>query len=143
MAMLVKVTKSLTDRLPKLISPGVHAVIDYATATAFLVAAFAFWKRNPPAGISAMLASGSEFLLSAMTDYPGGLTRDIDFPAHGRIDVGLTLLTATLPTLMNFSDKPEARFFNMQAIGMAAVAGLTDFTGTGERKQLKKLEKAA
>jgi len=50
-------------------------------------------------------------------------------------------MVGTMPTFLGFEETSQARFFSMQAIGMAAVAGLTDFTGTGERKQLKKLEK--
>jgi len=82
-------------------------------------------------------------LLSAITDYPGGITRQVSFRTHGRIDGGLALLTASLPEFMNFSDTPQARLFDMQAIGIAATAGLTDFTGTGETKQLARLERTA
>jgi hypothetical protein len=143
MPILLKATKALTDRMPKVISPGAHAAIDYATAGAFLLGSFLFWKRHRAAAISAMLCGFSEVLVAAVTDYPGGMVPQISFETHGRLDVGLSLFTATLPEFMNFDDTSQARFFGMQALGMAAVAGLTDFTGTGERKQLKKIEKVA
>ncbi len=140
MPLLTKATKAVTDRLPKVISPRAHAVLDYATAAVFLGASVAFWKRNRPAALSAILCGGSQLLLATMTDYPGGLVRSVSFETHGRMDGGFALLAATLPELMKFADSQQARFFDLQAVNIAATAGLTDFMGPGERKQLKKLE---
>ena len=100
-------------------------------------------NRHRAAAVSAMICGWSELLVAMMTDYPGGLVREMTFETHGRIDVGLALFAATLPEFMNFDDAKEARLFQLQALGMAATTGLTDFTGTGERKQLKRIEKVA
>jgi hypothetical protein len=43
--------------------------------------------------------------------------------------------------MLRFSGEPESRFFRVQGLAMATVAGLTDFTGTGEGGQLKELDK--
>lgn len=140
MPLLTKATKSLTDRLPPVISPGAHAVIDYAVAGVFLVSSLAFWKRNRPAAVAAMICGGSELLLAAMTDYPGGIVPDMSFRTHGRIDSGMPLLVASLPEFLNFTHTKQSRLFDAQAIAMAATAGLTDFEGTGKSKQLARLE---
>jgi hypothetical protein len=143
MPFLVKATKAATDRLPKIVSPRAHAAIDYATAGAFLLSSLLLWRRHRPAAVSAMICGGSELLVAALTDYPGGIVREISFPAHGRIDVGLAMFAATVPEFMNFADDPAARLFDMQALVMAAATGLTDFTGTGETKQLARIEEEA
>lgn len=140
MPLLLKAAKAITDRLPKVISPGAHAAIDYGTAATFLAMSAVYWRRHRPAAVSAMICGLSESLVAMMTDYPGGL---LSLEAHARIDVGLALLTATIPEFMKFEDRHEARFFNLQALAMASVAGLTDFKRTGERKQLQKTERAA
>jgi hypothetical protein len=67
----------------------------------------------------------------------------VSFETHGAIDFGLTGLVASLPDIMRFPKEPEARFFRMQGLALAVVAGLTDFTGTGERGQRKKVVKRA
>lgn len=140
MPFLTAATKTIADRLPPVISPRLHAIIDYATAGTFLLSSWAFWKRNRTAAMAAMIAGGSQLLLAAMTDYPGGLVRDMPFRTHGRIDSGLPLFVATLPEFLHFEDTKQARLFQAQAIGMAAAAGLTDFEGTGRSKQLARLE---
>ncbi|MCI0349813.1 MAG: hypothetical protein L0Z53_10340 [Acidobacteriales bacterium] len=143
MPLLQSAAQGLTDRLPTVISPRTHAIIDYATAAAFLTMGGVLWRRNRRAALASLLCGGAELLTSLLTDYPGGVAKAITFPAHGRIDAGLAAMTATMPTYFGFDDTAQSRFFRVQGIGMAAVAGLTDFTGTGERQQLKKLKKRA
>ena len=51
MAILNMGVKAVTNRLPKVISPTTHAIIDYATAGAFFVGAALFWKNHKRAAI--------------------------------------------------------------------------------------------
>ena len=141
MPLLANLTKSVTDRMPKVISPGAHAVIDYATAAGFIGMGIFLWKREKRAAISSLVCGAAEAATAAMTDYPGGLVDEISFETHGRIDVGMAGLVATMPGVMRFEDDPSSRFFTMQAVMMAAVTGLTDFTGSGRPGQLSRLEK--
>jgi hypothetical protein len=143
MPFLDKAAKRIADRLPSVISPKTHAIIDYATAAAFLAASGLLWRKNRPAALGSLICGGSELLISMLTDYAGGVAKSISFPQHGRIDAGLAGMTGTMPAFLGFAETPQARFFRMQAIAKAAVAGLTDFAGTGERKQLKELGKRA
>lgn len=117
----------LNSRLPKVISPKAHALIDYANATAFLLAGAMLWRKHQRAALSAVMCGAMEAATSAMTDYPGGVAKVIDFPTHGKIDAGLTGLVAMMPNFMGFSDDPQATFFRNMAIGLGVTTGMTDF----------------
>ena len=141
MPFLDKAARGIADRLPTVISPRTHAVIDYATAGTFLAMGGLLWRKNRRAALASLICGGSELLTSVLTDYPGGVTKAISFPLHGRIDAGLATMVGTMPNFLGFDDTAQSRFFRLQAIGIAAVTGLTDFTGTGERRQVKKIQR--
>jgi hypothetical protein len=144
MPILDKAARWTTNKMPKLISPKTHAVIDYAMAASFIGMAVFFWKRNKRAAVSAVLCGAAETVTALCTDYPGGVVREITFETHGAIDFSLSGLVAGLPSMLRFSNEPESRFFRMQGMALAAVAGLTDFTGSGKGGQLKEVyERAA
>jgi hypothetical protein len=144
MPLLERSAKWATNKLPKAIGPKAHAAIDYAAAASFFGMAALFWRRNQRAAVSCLFCGAAETMAALLTDYPGGITRAITFETHGAIDFGLTGLVAGLPGIMRFAKEPEARFFRMQGLALAVVTGLTDFTGTGERGQMKKVvERAA
>jgi hypothetical protein len=143
MPLLHKAVKLLTDRMPKVISPGVHAAIDYSTACVFFAMAGVFFSRNKKAALSCAMCGAGELLTSVFTDYPGGVKKVIGLRTHGAIDLGFATLVATLPSMMKFEDDTESRFFSLQSATITAVAGLTDFKGTGETRQLKEIEEAA
>lgn len=129
-----------TNRLPKVINPTAHAILDYATAASFFGMAALFWNRNKRAAVSSIICGAAETITAMLTDYPGGVTDAISFETHGSIDFGISGLVASLPDMMRFSDDPESRFFRLQGTALAVLTGLTDFTGTGERKQMEKLD---
>jgi len=143
MPILEKATMWATNKMPKVINPTVHAIIDYGMAASFFAVAALFWGRNKRAAISSLVCGGAETVTAMLTDYPGGVTDAISFETHGRIDFGMSGLISSMPNVMRFSDENESTFFRMQGLAMAAVAGLTDFTGTGERKQRERLEERA
>jgi hypothetical protein len=143
MPLLEKATMWATNKMPKVINPTVHAIIDYGTAATFFAMAALFWRRNKRAAISSLVCGGAETVTAMLTDYPGGVTDAISFETHGRIDFGMSGLISSMPNLMRFSDDNESTFFRMQGLAMAAVTGLTDFTGTGERKQRERLDERA
>ena len=129
-----------TNRLPKVINPTAHAIIDYATAASFFGMAALFWNRNKRAAVSSIICGAAQTITAMLTDYPGGVTDAISYETHGSIDFGISGLVASLPDMMRFSDDPESRFFRIQGTALAVITGLTDFTGTGERKQMEKLD---
>ena len=143
MPLLDKSAQFVTNRLPKVISPAAHAVIDYAMAASFLAMGAFFWKRNKRAAVSSFICGGAEVVTALMTDYPGGVAREISLETHGAIDFGLSGMAASMPDMLRFTGEREATFFHLQGLAMATVSGLTDFTGTGKGRQLKDLDERA
>ena len=143
MTMMATLTKAATDHMPKVISPRTHAVIDYLSAACMFGAAALFWRHNKRAAVSSLVCGAAELSNTLFTDFPGGVVPEITFATHGRIDVGLAALTGALPDFMGFKDEKEAAWFTFKAIEIAAVTGLTDFTGTGRPKQLKEIDDRA
>ena len=119
--------KALSHRLPKVIKPKTHAIIDYATAGSFLVMGALLWKRHKRAAIGSIVCGAIEANTAMMTDYPGGVAKIISFETHGKIDAGFAGFVGLLPSLLGFSDEKESWFFRGQAMGLAAVTGMTDF----------------
>jgi hypothetical protein len=118
---------AMSGRMPKVINPRTHAVIDYVVAGTFLAVGALYWGRNKRAAISSFICGAATVMNSMLTDYPGGTWRVMSYQNHGRIDAGLAGITATMPNLMQFADDREARFFQMQALAETAVTALTDF----------------
>lgn len=127
MALLESGVRFAAGRMPKVIKPGTHAVLDYAVAGVFLAMGTRLWKRNRRAAVGSLLCGGAAALNAMVTDYPGGVVHAIDYRTHGRIDAGLAALTASAPRLLGFSDEDEARFFGFQALAETVVSGLTDY----------------
>ena len=117
-----------TRYMPKVISPRGHALADYAVAGAFLLMGALFWRRNKRASLGALVCGSAELANNLLTDYPGGVSKTLSFPVHGKIDVGLAGMTALMPEFMAFNYEPEKKFFIGQAALMTAVANLTDFS---------------
>src|SRR5437588_12079643 len=98
MALTDMATRAMTDKLPKVIKPKAHAVLDYAMAGAMFTLAAFFWKRNKRAAIGAMDCGGATVTTGLLTGYLGGGKTMITFETHGRIEAGLAGLTATMAT---------------------------------------------
>jgi hypothetical protein len=141
MPLLDHAARFATNKLPKVITPRAHAIIDYAVAASFFGMAAFFWRRNKRAAVSALVCGTAETVTALCTDYPGGAVKEISYETHGTIDFGLSGLVASLPDMLRFSDEPESRFFRMQGLALATLTGLTDFTGTSEGNQLDELDK--
>ncbi len=125
------------DHLPKVISPGVHAVIDYAVAGSFLLMGGLFWKNNKRASAGAFMIGGAMLAESLCTDYPGGVTDVISFQMHGKLDTGMAGLIASLPDLLGFKSEPEAKHFRMQGFAEAMIVGLTDWNAGSSQSELE------
>jgi len=83
-------------------------------------------------------------LLNAMfTDYPGGVVRGMSFETHGKIDVGMAGLTASIPGLMGFGRDAQARFFEATAVAETLAAGFTDYREEVELEEREREERTA
>lgn len=127
MALMQKGVALAAGRMPKKISPRLHAALDYAVAGSFLLAGALFWKRNRRAALGSLLCGGATAAVSLLTDYPGGVRKVIPYSMHGQIDTGLVAMTAAMPRLVNIEGDREAKFFSRQAVAKTAITAMTDF----------------
>lgn len=127
MPISTKLTEFVTKPLPKFVNPGVHAVIDWGAAAAFLTAGALLWNKNRRASTASYLCAGLTGSLIFFTDCPGGVWKKISFETHGKIDPGVSALVASMPNLLNFSNQEESKLFQAMGIGLAAVRSLTRF----------------
>ncbi|MGH9513508.1 MAG: hypothetical protein ACRD2U_15360 [Terriglobales bacterium] len=125
MPKLNAVAYGVTRRLPKVISPRDHAIADYVAVGLFAVAGGLFWRRNKPAATAALICGTAELALNLITDYPGGVAGIVSFPDHGRADMALAALTATIPDLLGF--RKGRKFFLLQSGALTVAANLTQF----------------
>lgn len=127
MALVETGVRALSNRLPKVISPKTHAIIDYAVAGSFFLMGGLMWRSSKRAAIASFACGAAETAVAMLTDYPGGVARLISFETHGKIDAGTSGAVAMIPSLLGFSDQKKAIFFRAQGVGMAATTGMTDF----------------
>jgi len=127
MPISTKLTELATKPLPKAISPGMHAAIDWGTTDAFVAAGALLWKKNKRAALASYLCADLIGSLIFLTDCPGGVWKKISFETHGKVDTGVSALVASLPNLLGFADERESKLFQGMGIGLAAVSSLTNF----------------
>jgi hypothetical protein len=120
-------TSVITNRLPKVISPKVHAIIDWSTVGSLALMGALFWKSSKRAAIASWATAAGEATISLLTDYPGGVADVISFPTHGKIDAGTAGAVAMLPTILGFSRETKSLYFRIQGAAIAATTGMTDF----------------
>ncbi len=141
MSLLHKSASMFADRLPKVLGPGVHSVIDYSMAALFFTAGALFWRRHKSAAVSALLCGAGAMLNGLFTDYPGGAVQAISWETHGKIDAGLAGITAAIPRMMGFGEDAQARFFEASAIAETLAAGFTDYhaqPGTAGQSRIRR-----
>jgi len=127
MPLMQKGVAAMSGHLPKVISPKVHAIIDYANLAAFITMGVLLLKKNRRAAIASFICAGGEAANTLLTDFPGGVTNVISFPTHGKIDMALSAASAALPGFLEFQDEPQAKFFEMMGLGITGVTAMTDF----------------
>lgn len=134
MPLLEQGAKFAARKMPKVINPTTHAVLDYVVAGSFLIKAALLWKRNRRAAAASLMCGGATLANAMVTDYPGGVWRKISYRAHGRNDSALAGFTAAAPGLLGFKDDDEAGFFRAEALTETVILGLTDFEYYEERE---------
>ena len=125
----------LMNRVPKVISPTTHAVIDYAVVGYYFIAAGACWGSNKRAGIAALTNGAAVLGVSMFTDYWGDGRKPISFETHGKIDAGQGLAATLAPLLLGFAGKPSASLVWGQSASEVAVLAMTDFEAADRESQ--------
>jgi len=127
MALLQKSASIFYNRLPKVLGPRTHSIIDYSVAALCFSAGALFWRRHKSACVGALLCGSGVLLNTLFTDYPGGVKKAISFETHGKIDMGIAGITASIPGLMGFAADPHAHFFEATAVAETLAAGFTNY----------------
>ena len=119
--------RAATRRLPKSIPLKTHAIVDYAVAGSFLAAAALLWNRHRRAATAALVCGAAGAANALLTDYPGGVFKVVPLSQHRHIENTIAGALATIPGIAGFSEDRISYLFRGQGIGMAALAGITDF----------------
>jgi hypothetical protein len=127
MPLLQTGAKFAARKLPDVINPATHAVLDYAVAGAFFLKAVLLWKRHRRAAAGSVICGGAVVANALVTDYPGGVFRKISYHTHGRNDMAIAGFTASAPRLLGFDKQDAATFFSVGAVVETVVTELTNF----------------
>jgi hypothetical protein len=113
--------------MKKPISPRLHGVLDYGTAA--ITAAVPLLSRMSPRGArTAETWAAGYAILSALTDYPLAVKRQLPFRAHGTVDRTLGLMLPILPWVLGFRGDRRARNLFLALAGVTIlVTMLTDW----------------
>ena len=102
-------------------------MLDYSVAATYLTYGFSRLRQHRPAATLALLNGFMVLGMSLMTDYPGGVWRQLSFKGHRNGDIGQAAFAALGPALFGFSREPEAQFFYGQAASEVGVIATTDW----------------
>jgi hypothetical protein len=114
--------------VPKMISPKVHAWLDFAVTSYFLGLGAWFTIRGKGRAATAAFVNGGMVAgVSLFTDYEGDGSKPISFKMHGTLDAVQATTAALGPVLHGFAGEPEAKYFYGQAANEVAVISTTDW----------------
>lgn len=109
----------------KILSPKVHAPIDYLLVALFGLAPTIFGFEGLSATLCYALGIGV-LAMSLLTAYPLGVAKIIPFPVHGYIELAAAPLLIVAPFVLGFRDEPRI-FFIVVGAAYAVVWFLTDY----------------
>ena len=118
---------TLETKLPKVISPTVHGIIDYAHAAFFFTVGVFCSRSNKRAASAAFATSGFILAQSLLTDYRFGAKPVISFETHGKMDSVFAASSWMIPQIFGFKETPAARIFEANSLAEASVVGTTDW----------------
>lgn len=128
--------------MPKVLSPAIHAVLDYLLALAFLFAPFVLGFGGDVESISYIV--GVIYLgLSLLTRYPLGAVALIPFVVHGVVETVLAVFWIAAPWLLGFADYEAPRnFFVVAGVFLLAVVALTRYREERRRRLVDRRQRA-
>ena len=114
-------------RIPAIIGPAQHAVLDYAVAATFFTLGAIFARRHRRAAMLAFTNGAMVLGMSLLTDYPGGVYKTLSFRTHRTGDIAQAALAGFGPVLLGFAGDAEAAYFYGQAATEVGVIAATDW----------------
>lgn len=111
----------------KVLSPRVHAPLDYVIVALFALAPTLFGFGGVPATLCYGVA-GLYLIMSLLTAYPFGVAKIIPFPIHGYVELASTVALIGIPWVFGFNDVVPARnFFIAMGASAGVIWALTDY----------------
>jgi len=121
--------------IPKVISPKVHGIIDYAHVAFFFTVGLLCRKSNKAASNAAFATSGFILAESLLTDYRYGLKPVISFATHGKMDTVFASTSWMVPLLFGFKGTAAAHIFEGNSLAEASVVATTDWSSERARQE--------
>src|ERR1700712_5382198 len=118
----------LESKVPKVISPTAHGIIDYAHAAFFFAVGVLCRRSNKRAASAAFATSGFILAQSLLTDYRFGAKPILPFETHGKMDAAFASGSWLIPRIFGFRGTPEAKIFEMNSLAEASVVEMTDWS---------------
>jgi hypothetical protein len=116
----------------KILSPRVHAPLDFGLVATFALAPSLLGFGGIAASLAYVIAAGV-LVGSLATDYPLGLVKIVPFPIHGYAELASAVLFVAMPFLFGFHHAPGPRnLFIVMGVATILVFILTDYRA-GER----------
>jgi hypothetical protein len=115
--------ETLEPKLPKVISPTAHGIIDY-THAAFFFTVEVFSRSNKRAASAAFATSDFILAQSPLTDYRFGAQPVISFETHGKMDSVFAASSWMIPQIFGFRETPAAKIFEANSLAEASVVGM-------------------
>jgi hypothetical protein len=119
--------ETLTNPVPKVIDPTMHAIADYSAAAGLACLGMYLRDRNSTLSNFAYLNAGVIVASSLLTRYPGGVFPAMSFKMHGVMDAVQGVLLAAGPILLGQQDDPDSKYFYGQAALEMGVVAATDW----------------
>jgi hypothetical protein len=120
---------TLETKLPKVIGPTTHGIIDYAHAAFFFVVGLWWSRSNKRAASAAFATSGFILAQSLLTDYRFGVKPVFSFETHGKMDSVFASSSWLIPRIFGFEETHAVKIFEVNSVAEASVVGMTDWDG--------------
>jgi hypothetical protein len=128
MSVLTQGIDALETKLPKVISPSTHGIIDYAHSAFFFTVGVLCSRSNKRAARAAFATSGFVLTQALLTDYRYGWKPLISFETHGKMDSIFASTSWLVPALFGFRGTKAAKVFEANSLVEASVVGMTDWS---------------
>ncbi|MFD0940449.1 hypothetical protein [Pedobacter boryungensis] len=110
----------------KIISPKIHAILDYVFVI-FLIVAPNIIGLSTTAATFSMILGGIHLLLTLVTMFKGGVIRLIPFPVHGIIELVVSFTLAVLALTVFRKNMIDHFYYAALAITIFIIFILTNF----------------
>ena len=119
---------AIGKRVPKVIGPAAHGLIDYGHVAFFLGMALLLRKSNKRAAMAALGTGALVLVQSVLTDYPMGVVPAMSFETHGKLDAAMAASSWAIPGAFGFAGTPAAKIFTGNSVLEGAIVKMTDFS---------------